>query len=84
VTVGKFGEEIDLDTKRIIGHPETAAHCLRTTGTERAWFVTKAEAEAFARNPANVHYRGDIAHFCPYCEFWHLSRKEWLKPVVLQ
>ena len=49
-------------------------HCKRTIGTERAWFRTREEAEAFAQLPANPAYRGDIAHLCAKCGFWHLSK----------
>jgi len=56
-------------------------HCKRSTGTDRAWFHTHAEAVAFANDPANVHYHGDIAHFCPKCGFYHLSKPEWLVPA---
>jgi hypothetical protein len=58
----------------------TSNHCLRRNGTERAWFFTRQEAEQFAEDPANSVYRGDIAHHCPSCGFYHLSRPEWLEP----
>ncbi len=53
-------------------------HCLRSNGTERAWFTSKAAAEAFAE--ITPGYDGDIAHFCDKCGWWHLSRIEWLVP----
>ena len=53
----------------------------RPSGTVRAHFRTREEAEAFARDPANhPAYLGDIAHECRVCGFWHLSRFEWLFP----
>jgi hypothetical protein len=52
--------------------------CKRRSGSYRAYFATKEEAEAFAANPANTDYHGDIAHHCPKCLRWHLSRVEWL------
>jgi hypothetical protein len=58
----------------------TSNHCLRRNGTERAWFLTREEAEHFAASPANPAYHGDIAHHCPKCGFYHLSRPEWLEP----
>jgi hypothetical protein len=58
----------------------TSKHCLRHSGTERAWFFTRQEAEQFAEDPANPVYHGDIAHHCPSCGFYHLSRPEWLEP----
>jgi hypothetical protein len=58
----------------------TSNHCLRRNGTERAWFFTREEAERFAESPANPAYQGDVAHRCPKCGFYHLSRPEWLKP----
>jgi hypothetical protein len=47
---------------------------------ERAWFFTREEAEKFAANPANPSYHGDIAHQCAKCDFYHLSKPEWLEP----
>jgi hypothetical protein len=29
----------------------------------------------------NVHYHGDVAHFCGKCGFFHLSKMEWLAPA---
>lgn len=55
-------------------------HCKRSTGTERAWFRTREEAEAFANDPANPAYHGDVAHLCSKCCFYHLSKPEWLEP----
>jgi hypothetical protein len=59
---------------------EMTEHCKRTSGTERAWFHTRGEAEAFAQLPANPAYHGDIAHLCGKCGFWHLSKISWLFP----
>jgi hypothetical protein len=58
----------------------TSNHCLRSSGTERAWFFNREEAERFAASPANPAYKGDIAHECVKCRFYHLSRPEWLEP----
>lgn len=56
-------------------------HCKRSTGTERAWFNSKEEAERFAQDPTNHPlYLGDVAHLCRRCGYWHLSRPEWLAP----
>ena len=57
--------------------------CLRADGTPRKWFNSKAEAEAFERDPANPSYRGDVPHLCDYCHCWHLSKIEWLVPAHL-
>jgi hypothetical protein len=54
--------------------------CRRSSGAFRAFFPTKEEAEAFAADPANLNYHGDIAHLCYKCGRWHLSRPEWLVP----
>jgi hypothetical protein len=55
--------------------------CKRRNGTYRAHFRTQAQAEAFARDPANHPvYLGDIAHACAKCGFFHLSKPEWLVP----
>jgi hypothetical protein len=55
-------------------------HCLRSSGTERAWFFNREEAERFAASPANPVYHGDIAHECAKCGFYHLSKPSWLEP----
>jgi hypothetical protein len=55
-------------------------HCLRRNGTQRAWFLTREEAEHFAANPANPIYHGDIPHPCQKCGMYHLSKPEWLEP----
>jgi hypothetical protein len=54
--------------------------CRRPSGGLRAFFSTKEDAEAFAADPANIEYHGDIAHHCPKCLRWHLSHVEWLVP----
>jgi hypothetical protein len=54
-------------------------HCKRPSGNFRAWFRSREEAEKFALDPANHPvYLGDLAHFCPICRYWHLSKLEWL------
>lgn len=55
-------------------------YCKRRNGTERRWFRTREEAEAFAQGPANPAYHGDVAHLCAKCGFWHLSKVSWLFP----
>ena len=54
--------------------------CRRRSGSFRAFFSTKDDAETFARDPGNTDYHGDIAHRCGKCGLWHLSRVEWLVP----
>jgi hypothetical protein len=54
--------------------------CRRESGNYRKWFLSKEEAEAFAGDPANVDYHGDMAHLCLKCNRWHLSKPEWLVP----
>ena len=54
-----------------------ANRCRRTNGQPRAWFASRAEATAFAANPANVAYSGDVPVQCAHsgCKNgWHLSR----------
>jgi hypothetical protein len=51
-----------------------------STWNERAWFFTREEAEKFAATPANPSYHRDIAHQCAKCDFYHLSKPEWLAP----
>lgn len=50
-----------------------SARCKRRSGTERAWFLTREEAVAFAKDPRNPAYRGDVPDFCSNCQGWHLS-----------
>ena len=57
---------------------KVSTHCKRSDGTNRAWFHTNEEADAFALDPANVNYHGDITTFCGACGFFHLSRPDWL------
>ncbi len=57
-------------------------HCKRRNGTLRAWFPTRKNAEAFAADPANPNYHGDLAHLCAKCNWYHLSRPEWLEPEL--
>jgi hypothetical protein len=54
--------------------------CKRSNGTYRAHFRAQEEPEAFAADPVNVAYHGDLAHKCFRCGAWHLSRPEWLVP----
>ena len=64
--------------------PERGEPCKRSTGTYRAHFETRAEAEQFAQDPANHPiYLGDVAHKGGSCGWWHLSRPEWLAPAWL-
>jgi len=53
--------------------------CRRSNGTPRAWFATAAEAVAFAENPTNTAYHGDVAVLClrSGCGGWHLSQPHW-------
>ena len=53
--------------------------CRRENGTLRARFRSRAEAEEFAQDPKNWPiYRGDMAHYCDVCGYWHLSRPSWI------
>jgi hypothetical protein len=53
--------------------------CRRSSGSLRAYFSTKDEAQKFAADPANHPvYLGEVAHECPKCGYWHLSKIEWL------
>jgi hypothetical protein len=54
--------------------------CRRFSGSYRAHFLNKEAAEAFAADPKNTNYHGDIAHHCLKCQRWHLSRVERLVP----
>jgi hypothetical protein len=71
----------DVKSNKYSENPRPSSNpCLRRTATERAWFLTREEAEHFAASPANPAYHGDIAHRCAKCGFYHLSRPEWLEP----
>ena len=59
-------------------------HCKRTDGSDRAWFHTREEADAFANDPANVAYHGDVTTFCKACGFFHLSRPDWLEHLPFE
>jgi hypothetical protein len=65
---------------RLFEKCDSGNHCGRPNGLYRAWFDSREEAEAFERDPANVHYHGDVAHHCAKCGFWHVSRINWLFP----
>jgi hypothetical protein len=72
---------VDPEVGRIEDHlKDLAEHCKRSNGTERAWFVTREQAETFANDPVNTVYHGDLAHLCAKCDFYHLSKPEWLEP----
>ena len=59
-----------------------AERCRRSNGTLRAWFATKEEAEAFAADPRNIAYHGDVPVCCMKCDGWHLSRPDWPDAVA--
>lgn len=70
IDLGEIGMEVLI-------FPDASRHCVRSSGD--AWLHSREEAEAFAADPANHPvYLGDVAHLCPVCEFWYLSRFEWL------
>lgn len=49
--------------------------CLRSNGTERAWFNSPEEAAAYRdMHPA---YYGDIVIFCGQCGLFHCSNPNW-------
>ena len=54
--------------------------CLRSNGTERAWFLSREAAIAFAADPQNwpMYQPDEIPHLCQACGYWHLSKAEWL------
>jgi hypothetical protein len=64
-------------------HLETRS-CKRPSGSSRAAFWNRESAIAFAQDPRNTAYHGDIAHLCMNCGLWHLSKLEWLaSPEVI-
>jgi hypothetical protein len=77
ITLAKVALKLLL--KRLDEKSAENPHCRRMDGTLRAWFHTRAEAEAFEADPANVSYHGDVAHLCQHCGYWHLSRPHWLE-----
>ena len=49
--------------------------CRRKSGSFRAYFETREDAERFAADPANWPvYKNDIAHLCLKCGRYHLSQ----------
>lgn len=52
-------------------------HCKRPDGTDRAWFNSREEAEAFAQDPVNTAYQSDVIVFCGRCGFYHCSNPNW-------
>ena len=68
---------VDPEVGRIEDHVKD--HCKRPSGRERAWFRTREEAEAFATDPVNPAYHGDIPALCAKCDLYHLNRPEWLQ-----
>jgi hypothetical protein len=56
--------------------------CRRPDGSFRAWFVTRAEAVAFAADPTNFWYRDDVPVRCVNCFGWHLSQPSWRDAVA--
>jgi hypothetical protein len=74
---------VDPEVGKIEDHLKgVTEHCKRPSGTERAWFRTRKEAEAFAADPANPAYLGDLPALCARCNFYHLNRPEWLEPML--
>lgn len=53
--------------------------CKRASGSYRAYFETQEEAIAFATDPGNPCYHGDVTVFCGRCGYFHLSKLEWLQ-----
>lgn len=53
--------------------------CRRASGSLRAWFDTRDDAEAFAADSANTAYHGDVPVLClnRNCGGWHLSQPHW-------
>jgi hypothetical protein len=73
-------ELVRLSVKKLLdASDEKSNRCRRPSGTFRAWFPTAEEAVAFAENPANTTYHGDVAVQCqkPGCGGWHLSQPHW-------
>jgi hypothetical protein len=74
-------EEMKVESNKYFENPSPSSNrCLRRNGTERAWFATREQAERFAASPANPAYKGDVAHECAKCGFYHLSKPSWLEP----
>ena len=71
---------IRLNLEKLLDASEEQTNrCRRPSGTFRAWFQTAQEAVAFAENPANQAYQGDVAVRCQKsgCGGWHLSQPHW-------
>ena len=55
---------------------KTVNYCLRSDGSERAWFHTVEEAVAF--RDMHPNYFGDVIVFCGRCGFYHCSNPNWV------
>ncbi len=53
-------------------------HCKRSNGSNRAFFQTVEQAEAF-RSEHPDEYGEDEIRFCTRCGFYHLSHPTWIK-----
>jgi len=43
---------------------------------------SREDAQAFAADPVNPAYHGDIPAVCAHCDLYHLNRPEWLQPLL--
>ena len=69
--VDRVGSELGLPWAFV---DETGVACKRSNGTTRGYWFTKEDAEAYAQDPRNVSYHGDIAIGpCGQCGAWHLT-----------
>ncbi len=57
-------------------------NCKRSNGSDRAFFTTVEQAEAFrSEHPAS--YGEDEIRFCTCCGYFHLSHPTWVKPFEI-
>jgi hypothetical protein len=75
--VVNFGERGHAHRASVAVSGGRVKHCLRSTGTERAWFNSPEEAAAFRET--HPDYAEDVIVFCPKCGgLFHLSHPSWL------
>ncbi len=58
-------------------------NCKRSNGSDRAFFTTVEQAEAFKAMPENIAYHGDRVMWCRLCGYYHLSAPHWNKPFEI-
>ena len=72
----------DHEFLRDAGVRPEAYHCLRTSGTPRAWFTSIKDAEDFLRDPPFGYDANEIPLWCLGCGFVHVVKPEWIRDAT--